>query len=65
MKSTNQEPAGLLQPLPIPSRRWGSVSLDVITALPETRSGNTAIVAFVHRLRKMTHFAACNNQRWR
>ena len=60
MKSTNQKPAGLLQPLPIPSRRWGSVSMDLITALPETKSGNTAIVAFVERLSKMTHLAACS-----
>ncbi len=60
MKSTNQTPAGLLQPLPIPSRRWGSVSMDLITALPETQSGNTAIVAFVDRLTKMTHLAACS-----
>jgi len=60
MKSTNQKPAGLLQPLPIPTRRWGSVSMDLITSLPETRSGNTAIVAFVDRLTKMTHLAACS-----
>ena len=60
MKSTNQKPAGFLQPLPIPSKRWGSVSMDIITALPETKSGNTAIVAFVDRLTKMTHLAACS-----
>ena len=57
MKSTNQKPAGLLQPLPIPSSRWGSVSMDLITAPPETKSGNTAIV---DRLSKMTHLAACS-----
>ena len=58
-KSTNQKPAGLLQPLPVPTRKWGSVSMDLITALPETASGNTAIVVFVDRLSKMTHLAAC------
>lgn len=39
--------------------KWGSVSVDLITALPETASGNTAIVVFVDRLTKMTHLAAC------
>ena len=37
-KSTNQKPAGLLQPLPVPTREWGSISIDLITALPETAS---------------------------
>ena len=34
--STHQKKAVLLQPLPIPKRKWGSVSMDLITALPET-----------------------------
>ena len=34
--------------------------MDFITALPETQCGNTAIVAFVDRLTKMTHLAACS-----
>ena len=42
-KSTNQKQAGLLQPLPVPTRKCGSVSMDLITDLPETASGNTAI----------------------
>ena len=58
-KSSNQAPAGLLQPLPIPTRKWGSVSMDRMTALPDTASGNTVIVVFVDRLSKMTHLAAC------
>ena len=58
-KSSNQKPAGLMQPLPVPTRKWGSVSMDLTTALPEAASGNTAIVVFVDRLSKMTHLAAC------
>ena len=49
-----------MQQLPIPKRKWGSVSMDLITALPETASGNSAIVVFVDRLTKMIHLAACN-----
>ena len=55
-KPSNQRPAGLLQPLPIPSRKWQSVSVDLITHLPCTKDGHTAIVVFVDRLSKMVHF---------
>jgi hypothetical protein len=58
-KPTNQKPAGLLQPMPIPGRRWESVSMDLITALPRTGAGHDAIIVFVDRLSKMVHFRAC------
>ncbi len=48
---------GLLQPLPIPGGAWESVSLDLITGLPQTPRGFDAAVVFVDRLTKMTHFA--------
>ena len=57
-KAGHLAPAGYLQPLRIPERRWESVSMDFITGLPLTKSGNTQIVVFVDRLTKMTHFAA-------
>jgi len=55
-KPSNTAPAGPLQPLPVPSKPWESVSLDFITALPKTNSGYDAIVVFVDRLTKMVHF---------
>ena len=55
-KSSNERPAGLLQPLPVPARRWSDVSLDFITHLPKTRSGYTAILVVVDRLSKLVHF---------
>jgi hypothetical protein len=57
-KNRNTLPAGLLQPLPIPARRWEMVSLDLITQLPRTERGKDAIVVFVDKLSKMVHFAA-------
>jgi hypothetical protein len=54
-KSSNQQPAGLLQPLPIPQRRWEHVTLDLVTALPTTSQGHNAIVVFVDKLSKMIH----------
>ena len=55
-KSSSQRTAGLLQPLPVPARRWSDVSLDFITHLPKTRSGHTAILVVVDRLSKLVHF---------
>ena len=35
-----------------------SISVDLITHLPPTKSGNTKIIVFVDGLSKMVHFAA-------
>jgi hypothetical protein len=56
-KAQFKEPAGLLQPMPIPEYPWQSVSMDLITHLPCTARGHTAIVVFVDRLTTMVHFA--------
>ena len=54
-----QKPAGLLQPLPIPSRPWSSISMDLIVKLPKTKHGYDSIVTVVDRLTKLTHFIPC------
>jgi hypothetical protein len=56
-KPSNRKPMGLLQPLPIPERRWQQVTMDLITQLPKSRRGNDAIVVFVDKLSKMVHYA--------
>lgn len=58
-KPSTQKAAGLLKPLQIPSRKWESISVDLITALPQTPRGNDAIIVFVDRLTKMTHLVPC------
>ena len=55
-KPSNQSPAGLLQPLPVPERRWQWVSMDLVTGLPTTKHGYDAIVVFVDMLTRMAHF---------
>jgi hypothetical protein len=55
-KPSQQAPMGPMMPLPIPARPWQQVSLDLITALPKSRSGNDAIVVFVDKLTKMVHY---------
>ena len=61
-KTQSRKPAGLLQPLKIPEYPWQSISMDLITRLPCTPRGNTAIVVFVDRLTKMVHFAATTDK---
>jgi Reverse transcriptase (RNA-dependent DNA polymerase)/RNase H-like domain found in reverse transcriptase/Integrase zinc binding domain/Chromo (CHRromatin Organisation MOdifier) domain/Retroviral aspartyl protease len=56
-KSSNQMPAGLLKPLPIPDEKWETVTMDLITQLPMTQSGYDCIVVFVDKLTKMVHYA--------
>lgn len=51
-KPVNAKPLGLLQPLPVPSRKGESISLDLITGLPRTKNGFDAAVVFVDRLIK-------------
>ena len=53
-KTSNQKPAGLLQPLAIPEFRWASVSVGFITQLPETAAGHSAIVVFVDTKMSLT-----------
>ena len=57
-KHVTHNPAGLLQPLAIPDKRWASVSLDFITQLPMTQRHHNAVLVVVDRLTKMVHIAA-------
>jgi hypothetical protein len=57
-KPSQQAPMGPMMPLPIPTRPWQQVSMDLITQLPRSRSGHDAIVVFVDKLTKMVHYSA-------
>ena len=58
IKSENKKPAGLLQPLPIPPRRWHTVTLDFIVQLPRTKNGHDAIMSVVDKLGKRGYYIA-------
>ncbi len=58
-KAPRHRPFKLLQPLPIPSRPWGSIAMDFITDLLIIRTKNSILVV-VDRLTKMTHFTPCS-----
>ena len=54
-KIEQSHPAGLLQPLPIPNKKWESISMDFITGLPKVH-GKDSIYVVVDRLTKFAHF---------
>jgi transposase InsO family protein len=61
-KASTQSPQGLLEPAPIPKRKWEQVSLDLITGLATTPRHHNAILVVVDCLSKRAHFIATNHK---
>ena len=62
-KPTTRKPSGLLQPLQIPSRPWGSISVDFVTGFPPVGTNQwDTITVFVDRLTKMVHYVPCREK---
>jgi hypothetical protein len=57
-KTATAAPAGLLQPIPIPSNRWECVTMDFVGPLPPTEKGHDCIFVAMDKLTKMVQFMA-------
>ena len=55
IKAETVAPAGLLQPLAIPTKPWSNVSLDFVNGLPKSQ-GFEVILVVVDRLIKYVYF---------
>jgi len=58
-RSPTQAPSGELSPLPTPTERWKSVSLDFVVKLPKSARGNDSILVVVDRFSKYVLFEPC------
>ncbi|GJS08832.1 putative reverse transcriptase domain-containing protein [Tanacetum coccineum] len=56
VKAEHQKPSGLLVQLEIPQWKWDNITMDFVTKLPRTQSGNDTIWVIVDRLTKSAHF---------
>jgi transposase InsO family protein len=56
VKPSQQLPAGLLQPLPIPHRPWEVISMDFVGPLARTKDYYDAVLVVVDKFSKMAHF---------
>lgn len=54
-KTEHLHPAGLLQPLPVPSEVWCDISMDFIEAFPKV-GGKSVLLTVVDRFSKYAHF---------
>ena len=64
MTADHRKKAGLLQPIPLPKRKWQQITTDLVTDFPESK-GMTAIAVFVDRLTKMVYFVPLQERRYR
>ncbi|GKA49244.1 putative reverse transcriptase domain-containing protein [Tanacetum coccineum] len=56
VKAEHQKPSGLLVQPEIPQCKWDNITMDFVTKLPRTQSGNDTIWVIVDQLTKSAHF---------
>jgi len=55
-KTSNQKPAGLLHPLPIPGKPWQHIGIDFVGPLPMTSDFFNSVLVVTDKFSKMAHF---------
>ena len=61
-KAKQQTAADFLRPLPIPARRWETISMDFVGPLPMTARGHDFLLSVVDKFSKMVHFIPCTQK---
>jgi transposase InsO family protein len=56
VKAEHRHPTGLLQPLPIPKKKWEVVTIDFITKFPWTTRKHDSVMVVLDKLTKVAHF---------
>ncbi|GJV70623.1 putative reverse transcriptase domain-containing protein [Tanacetum coccineum] len=56
VKAEHQKPSGLLGQPEIPQWKWDNITIDFVTKLPKTQSGNDTIWVIIDRLTKSAYF---------
>ncbi|WVZ70629.1 hypothetical protein U9M48_019277 [Paspalum notatum var. saurae] len=56
VKADHLKPAGMLQPLAVPSWKWEDIHMDFIVGLPRTQKGYDSVWVIIDRLTKSAHF---------
>jgi hypothetical protein len=61
-KASHLNASDLLHPLPIPARRWETMTMDFVGPLPMTSSGHDFLLVVVDKFSKTVHLVACSQK---
>ena len=61
-KASNRTASDVLHPLPIPTRRWETISMDFVGPLPKTSKGYDFLLTVVDKFSKMVHLIPCTQK---
>jgi hypothetical protein len=61
-KASHLNASDLLHPLPIPARRWETMTMDFVGPLPMTSSGHDFLLVVVDKFSKTVHLIACTQK---
>ncbi|WVZ63832.1 hypothetical protein U9M48_013430 [Paspalum notatum var. saurae] len=62
VKADHLKPAGMLQPLALPTWKWEDIHMDFIVGLPRTQKGYDSIWVIIDRFTKSAHFIPVKNR---